>query len=421
MQATIDQLDENQEEQATQKVSWWSRITQKKSATSPANVTSQSAMQSATSDVNATPESAIIAHEKAPWYVTLGNAICIFLHYIFTGKWIVDLVRWMIDTGGNIAESAFLLATIYVTLNTVAHLLVSWVLPDNIILTLNQVSVIAFSVLPELIIFAALKTTYDHWKMVQATKRFDAWAWAIAYSIPTLIFLVMTILTITSFVSLEAINATAPQATGWMLVIRCLAGWGYGMVQILFAKIGKQAYANLLASYKIQVGTLKNALQERDATIQERETTIETQLKNIAFLQQKVADQDVELQELRVALASAKVAAKSVIENATKSDVTLPNVHSTFKNANVTPIKSRSTVQKSTSVHSAVKSVNDTDDMKFARLKMHLENNILQGGKKSLKQIALEANVSYGMARNRAQEIIEGLSLGQNSAMEIEA
>ena len=77
-------------------------------------------------------------------------------HYITSGKWVVDLVRWMITTGGTIAESAFLLATVYVTTNTVAHTLVTWILPDRVISTLNQVSVIAFSVLPELIIFAAM-------------------------------------------------------------------------------------------------------------------------------------------------------------------------------------------------------------------------------------------------------------------------
>src|SRR5205807_1368747 len=149
---------------------------------------------------------------------------------VFFFRWVVDLARWLIDTGGNIAESAFLLATVYVTINTVAHMLVAWVLPQNVILTLNQVSVIAFSVLPELIIFAAIKVTFDHFKMAFATKRIDAWAWAIAYVLPTIVFLFLTVATISSFVSVEAISVNAPQATGLMLVVRCLAGWSYGML-----------------------------------------------------------------------------------------------------------------------------------------------------------------------------------------------
>jgi len=113
----------------------------------------------------------------------------------------------------------FLLATVYVTTNTVAHLLVTWVLPAQMIVTLNQISTMAFSVLPELIIASAMKTTFDHWKLVwRSPKRVDAWIWAWSYTIPTLVFLIMTILTISTFVNFEAVNATPPQATGLMLV-----------------------------------------------------------------------------------------------------------------------------------------------------------------------------------------------------------
>ncbi|BCL81731.1 hypothetical protein ccbrp13_41960 [Ktedonobacteria bacterium brp13] len=148
-----------------------------------------------------------------------------------------------------------------------AHKLVVWVLPDTAIVTANQVSVIAFSVLPELIIFSALKITYDHWKMVQSTKRIDAWVWAIAYTIPTLVFLVMTILTITRFVNVEAVSTNAPQATGVMLVVRCLAGWGFGMLQMLWAKLGHEGYSNLFARLRSEIAALVATLKDRAAAI----------------------------------------------------------------------------------------------------------------------------------------------------------
>src|SRR5579871_1700641 len=79
----------------------------------------------------------------------LVHGCVVTFRYVFFFQWVVTIARWLITTGGNIAESAFLVATVYVTVNTVAHMLVVWLLPANVIVTLNQVSVIAFSVLPE--------------------------------------------------------------------------------------------------------------------------------------------------------------------------------------------------------------------------------------------------------------------------------
>src|SRR5713101_3114547 len=117
--------------------------------------------------------------------------------YIFNCVWVKDLVRWMISVGGNIAESAFLLATVYVTLNTVAHPLVSMLLNDGQIKFLNFLSIVAFSVIPELIILNALTETFGHWKLARSSKDKAAWVWFIAYVLPTVVFLVMTIITIT--------------------------------------------------------------------------------------------------------------------------------------------------------------------------------------------------------------------------------
>ncbi len=238
--------------------------------------------------------------EKHPVVGLPIHVISFLFHYITSFKWVIDLVRWMVTTGGNIAESAFLLATVYVTTNTVAHLLVTWILPAQMISTLNQVSTMAFSVLPELIIASAMKTTFDHWKLVwRSPKRVDAWIWASSYTIPTLVFLIMTVLTISTFVNFEAVNATPPQATGPMLVIRCLAGWSYGMVQILFVSIGKQGYVEALDD-------LATRIKERDRTVEDRDKVIATQQENMRALQAHIQTQEQELFQARMALATSK-------------------------------------------------------------------------------------------------------------------
>src|SRR5260370_40151544 len=78
-----------------------------------------------------------------------GN-LCImssFCGYFLNGHAIVALVQWMVQVAGRVAESALLLATLYVTFNNVAHTLVSWMLPEHAVSALNYLSVVAFSLL----------------------------------------------------------------------------------------------------------------------------------------------------------------------------------------------------------------------------------------------------------------------------------
>lgn len=180
--------------------------------------------------------------------------------YLLSGQWIVDLVRNLVKTAGNMAESAFLLATIYVTINNVAHMLVTWIFPPGYVAVANQVSVIAFSVLPELIVASAILTTYDHWSVYAQTKRRDALVWSIAYTLPTTVFAVMTIITLSTFVDVQSTANISPTATGWMLVTRCLAGWTYALAQMIYSQRGKVGYSSHVKKLKGDSDVLKGEL-----------------------------------------------------------------------------------------------------------------------------------------------------------------
>jgi hypothetical protein len=296
--------------------------------------------------------------------------------YLVSFQWIVDLVRWMITTGGNVAESAFLLATVYVTINVVAHKLVAWVLPLNMISSLNQISVIAFSVLLELIVAAAIKVTFDHYKMAVGTKKWYAWAWAGLYTLPTIIFLWMTIVTITSFVSLEAINVNY-QASGPTLVIRCLAGWSYGMLQTLFVVMGREGYANVFHRLRAEIARLGEVLIARDASI----TALQSE--NALLKDQRVTLQN-ELTNACLALATKKVTRKSDISQ--KS--TFTQSEKSDEKSNFSPIS----------------------DAKKERLKKHFRVAIFSGEKVNYKKVAADASVSYNMVRRHAKDIISELT-----------
>jgi len=180
--------------------------------------------------------------------------------YIFNGHFIVSFVRWVVVTGGNIAESAFLLATLWVTVNAVAHTLLTWFMPVRMIELLNYLSVIAFSALPELIIIPVIGVCFSHWVLFKQHKNRSACTWGILYTIPTIVFLIMTILTITMFVSTGGTHFVP--ATGWQLVVRCLSGWMYAAVNMLFQKLGEPHYASLMTKKDAEIKRLNAELEQ---------------------------------------------------------------------------------------------------------------------------------------------------------------
>lgn len=205
---------------------------------------------------------------KLPWLHGILSVLGAILGYFLNGHAIVAFVQWMVRVAGRIAESALLLATVYVTLNNVAHTLVTWVLPSKAIDTLNYLSVVAFSLLPELIVASAIATTLDHWGMALRSKswRSPAWIWTILYTIPTGTFLFMTVTTLASFVQIEATTSEPAMATGAALTARFLAGWGYSLIEILWATVGKKSYAATLDGLRAMVATQGQELSALKAT-----------------------------------------------------------------------------------------------------------------------------------------------------------
>lgn len=189
--------------------------------------------------------------------------------WFISGIWFVNIVRQIVVTGGNIAESAFLLATLWVIVNAVAHKLLTWIMPTHIIELINYLSVIAFSALPELIIIPVTIICLTHWfEAIQRKSKVSA-TWALCYTIPTVVFFVMTIAAITTFVSTG--GSTLVPIDGPQLVVRCLAGWMYAVVNMLFKKLGEPHYASNMQG-------LKTALTQKQEEIQQLKSQFEQTL-----------------------------------------------------------------------------------------------------------------------------------------------
>lgn len=210
--------------------------------------------------------------------------------FIFNGHFMVSFVRWMTLTGGNIAESMFLLATLWVTVNAVAHPLLTRILPTVTIETTNYLAITAFSIVPELIIIPLIITCYSHWALVVRRKSKPAVLWGVLYTLPAVVFLFVTITTISSFVSAK--GTIDVHLDGTQLVIRCLSGWWFSTVNMLFAQSGKQQYADMLDEKDAKITEITETFAAEKYRINDEFTKHQSAMEE-SFHKQKADMEDV--------------------------------------------------------------------------------------------------------------------------------
>jgi uncharacterized membrane protein YhaH (DUF805 family) len=158
--------------------------------------------------------------------------------YFTGGHFIVSLGQWLILFCGRIAEIAMLASVLFLTANFVAHDFFSTRLGPDVIATGISLAILALSLLPEITLYSAVIVTISHWQDAFADRQaLKHWAWAVIYSVPTLSFFGMTVYTISSMVSE---GGHFQQATGVALVLRCLAGWLYGLIELIHAGMSKR-------------------------------------------------------------------------------------------------------------------------------------------------------------------------------------
>lgn len=154
---------------------------------------------------------------------------------ILSWEWTKTLVYWIVISAGTLSEGAFLVSSLWVTLNASVHPLFRLVLTEELTIHLTELATAAFVGLPECILALAITTTYSHARTYLYDRKAYSGSlfWSIAYGLPTLVFLVLSIGTIGA--SMLHVGFTLPD---WMVVTRGLAGYVYGIVAILYWCIG---------------------------------------------------------------------------------------------------------------------------------------------------------------------------------------
>lgn len=202
------------------------------------------------------------------------------VEFFFGGHVIPWLLYKTLIFSSRVADGVLIAAALWITAINVAPTFMTARVggspnADN----LSSLALLAFSLLPELITVAALVLTIKHWLAFskRPARSNPAWVWGALYAIPTLTFLCMTVWTISSFVSHNGGNA---QITGWLLVVRCLAAWGYSFVEILYFELGRQAMVEADEKTKLRKenedlrNTSAEHIQKLTADLQERNSEL---------------------------------------------------------------------------------------------------------------------------------------------------
>lgn len=246
--------------------------------------------------------------EHPTFYARLNIAKGI-LDFFFGGHVIPWALYKALMFSSRVADGVLMAAALWITaINVAPQFMTGLVGGPASAANLSSLSLLSFSLLPELITVAALVLTIKH--LIAFCKRREfknpAWAWAILYAIPTLTFLSMTIWTISSFVSHDGGSANI---TGGLLVTRCLAAWGYSFIEILFFELGRQSMveADEKAKLRKEIESLRNSAGEEQKNSADQIGYLTAELQNqLAEFRNRYSALTAELDAEKVRSASAE-------------------------------------------------------------------------------------------------------------------
>lgn len=159
-------------------------------------------------------------------------------------EWTKMLVHWLIRVAGTMSECAFLVAGLWMSLNANVHPLIRESLSEKQTIDFTYYATSAYVALPELIVGLAVMVTVSHIRLAIMTKgltRVIEVIWTIFYGIPAIIFVGLSIFTISHAVA----DGTFTLDTNWR-VIRADAGYTYAFVSVIYSFVGKPMMADLL-------------------------------------------------------------------------------------------------------------------------------------------------------------------------------
>lgn len=181
-------------------------------------------------------------------------------HSLFTWSWCKSLLYWLIISGGTMAELAFLIGSVWMSLNATVHPFILMFLSEEQTRYLTFLATSAYVALPELIVSLAVIVTIGHIRVFfYNRKNWPALIWTALYGIPALFFACISAYTIGE--SVANVNFTMPEP---FIIARALAGYLFAFTSLLYWQLGKPQ----------EVDRLKKKDEERESLRVEKDGKI---------------------------------------------------------------------------------------------------------------------------------------------------
>ncbi len=270
---------------------------------------------------------------------------------IITWNWTRKLLHWTIISAGTVSECAFLIASLWMSVNSSVHGLVLLAMPEQVTRQVSELATAAYVALPECILPLATVVVISHARTWQYQRRWQhpAGIWTILFGLPTLVFLILSLITLGCSVASVDFQMPLP-----LVVIRALAGYMFAFVSLLYARLGipqekdrlkqkddliaalHEQHARELADMQVQhEQVLEGTCQQYEAQLagqrQQYEHSIAEMRQHYAselavlrqenqHLQARIELQNREIENQKAALQETKTAHRQLLDELNKSD-----------------------------------------------------------------------------------------------------
>jgi len=198
------------------------------------------------------------------------------VHYILHWQWVKRFLYWLIMSAGMVAELCFLLASLWMCLNSSIHNFILLFLTEGTTIHISEIGTAAYVGLPELILFLASVMVINHFRMWLYTRNKIVLTWAVAYAVPTLVFLILSLFTLGS--SVLNVHFVMPP---YFVVARALAGYIFGFVAFLYWQLGQPQEVDRLKQKDAIIEELKTQVNGLEIDLQESENAHKALLKEL--------------------------------------------------------------------------------------------------------------------------------------------
>lgn len=181
------------------------------------------------------------------------------LQSLVTWDWTKQLLHWLILSAGTMSECAFLIASLWMSVNSSVHALVLLAMPEQTTRHLSEMATAAYVALPECILPLASVVVISHVRVwLYGRKDVSAGIWSALFGLPTLVFLVLSLITLGC--SVASVSFLMPEP---LIIVRALAGYMFAFVSLLYARLGVPQERDRLQQKDDVIASLRHQYEEK--------------------------------------------------------------------------------------------------------------------------------------------------------------